>query len=245
MQIPGWLRREARDLFNFLLPPACALCLKPLDPPDPDALCQNCLDRIILRQHPSCPRCALPYPLDSGPDHLCQTCLLEKRVSFSSVTTIGHYDGLLRDAIHRFKYRDNIHLDRPLAALLAGLLRRDNPVFDLIIPIPLHRSKLRQRTYNQSALLARQLAKQLKLPLELDLLERSKTAPPQQGLSARDRHINIRDSFKLDHKLSGESILLIDDVMTTGATAREASKVLIKGGASDVHLAVLARASLR
>ena len=241
----SWLRHEVRSLFNYLLPPACALCLEPLLPAEPDSLCQNCTTQIIPLKRSSCPRCALPYPSKYDGDHFCQTCLLEKKPLFTGVTSVGYYDGLLRDAIHRFKYRNNINLDRPLAAMLTDLLNQKDICCDMVIPVPLHRNKLRQRTYNQSALIARKLAHRMNLPVKLNLLKRIKQAPPQQSLSARDRLQNVRGAFTLDKKLHDQSILLVDDVMTTGATARECARTLLKGGAGSIQIAILARAALR
>ena len=238
-------RHEVRSLFNYFLPPACALCLEPLLPPDPDSLCQNCTTQIVPIKRSSCPRCALPYPAEYENDHYCQTCLLEKKPLFTGVTSVGHYDGVLRDAIHRFKYRNNINLDRPLATMLADRLDREHVDCDLVLPVPLHRNKLRQRTYNQSALLARQLSRRINTPALLNLLERTKQTPPQQGLSARDRLQNVKGSFALRERLHGESILLVDDVMTTGATARECARTLLKGGAGSIYIAILARAALQ
>jgi ComF family protein len=244
MHATTWLRHELHGLFNFLLPPACALCQEPLDPPDPDTLCLTCCDSFPPQTEPHCPVCALPYPADTGPAHHCQNCLQHKK-SFSGVTPLGPFEGPLREAVHRFKYRGDINLDRPLGNMLARKLGNTSPCFGMIVPVPLHPIKLRQRGYNQSTLIARQLARALKIPLVRDLLIRNKQGATQKEISARDRKKNVRQLFTCTRQLQGESILLVDDVMTTGATARESSKTLLRAGAKAVHVAVLARAPLK
>jgi ComF family protein len=151
---------------------------------------------------------------------------------------------VLREAITAFKYSGRIDLDRPLGRLLAQRLRTaaDPREFDLILPVPLHPQRLRERGYNQSLLLARVLSRQLQRPLAPRLLRRLRATPPQQGLNAALRQANLRQAFALSQPLRGEHLLLIDDVVTTTATARECSRVLLEGGAGAVTLAVLARA---
>jgi ComF family protein len=148
----------------------------------------------------------------------------------------------LRAAVQRFKYEGAIVLDRPLAGLLAKVLEEDALRPDLIIPVPLHYSRLRERTYNQALLLARVLGRRWRLPVLPRLLVRSRPTPQQQGLKAEVRRKNLKGAFALNRKLNGERVLLIDDVVTTGATVRECSRVLIEGGAGEVSVAVLARA---
>ncbi len=244
MQATAWLKREVHGLFNWLLPPACALCLEPLDPPDPDRFCPTCIAQIPPLDEPRCPICALPYPAAAGGGHRCQSCLQEKRVSFSGVTALGAHQDLLRDAVHRFKYRNDINLDRPLGKMLARALEPSAAKFDLLVPVPLHQSKLRQRGYNQSMLIARQLSRTLQLPMASDLLRRKDSAAVQKEMAARDRAKNVRGIFTCSRPLSQRSILLVDDVMTSGATARECSRTLLAAGAASIHVAVLSRAPL-
>ena len=117
--------------------------------------------------------------------------------------------------------------------------------FDLIVPVPLHTTKLRQRGYNQPALIAGRLAKTLNIPVQYDLLVRTQQGGTQKETSARDREKNVRKLFACTRQLQGEQVLLVDDVMTTGATARACSRSLLKNGAATIHVAVLARAPLR
>jgi ComF family protein len=114
---------------------------------------------------------------------------------------------------------------------------------DMVIPVPLHLSKLRERTYNQSLLLARTLGKTLKLPVVAEGLERTRATLSQQGLKSEERKRNLKGAFYLRQEVKNQRVLLLDDVLTTGTTARECSRILIRGGASDVQVAVLARAA--
>ncbi len=238
-----WLQRELTGLFDLLLPAICPLCSKPLGPSPLPPFCPGCLKEMVPLVSPCCPVCALPYPTENGTDHLCEPCL-RTPPPFDRIHALGEYAGSLREAITAFKYRGRIDLDRPLGRQLAGRLREvaDPTTFDLVLPVPLHPRKLRERGYNQSLLLAQVLARDLRLPLQRHRLQRQRPTPPQQGLNADQRQANLRQAFALAAPLTGERVLLVDDVVTTTATARECAQELRSGGAGSVTLAVLARA---
>ena len=245
MALLAYLKSELSGLFDLLLPPTCAICRSEVPSLlSPAGICPNCLAQLLPLPTARCPRCALPYPTDEGRPHLCEACL-RQLPGFSGVVAVGVYRDLLRESIHRFKYEQGIHLDYPLGALLAQRLATDAPEFrpELILPVPLHPRRLRERGYNQSLLLARRLGKLLRVPTESRRLRRIRPTPPQQGLPLADRQRNLRGAFALSAPLRGEKILLIDDVMTTGATLRECAQVLESGGAGDILVAVLGRAA--
>ncbi len=133
-------------------------------------------------------------------------------------------------------------LDRPLGVLLAQAIDIDLKI-DLLVPVPLQRKRLQQRSYNQALLLARVVAKIRKLPVDNDLLVKVRETESQQGLSAKERVKNLQGAFKLEKNVSGQNILLIDDVMTTGATVAACSRTLIEGGANHIYVAVIGRAA--
>lgn len=243
MTVRAWLLGELAGLFDLLLPPACSLCGAALPASSALLLCPACLAAIEPLASPRCPRCALPYPTEAGTDHLCEACLREEP-AFSWVAAAGIYDGTLRQAVHRFKFQGAVGLDRPLGQMLGSVLAGQAPGWrpDLVAPVPLHRSRLGERTYNQSLLLARVLARQWRVPVAPRLLLRTRPTPPQQGLSAAERRKNLQGAFALGRPLAGERVLLVDDVLTTGATVRECSRELRAGGAGEVAVAVLARA---
>lgn len=243
MSIRQWLFAECRGLLDLLFPPACPLCDADLIPAAAATFCPDCVAGIRPLTSPCCPRCALPYLTEDGCDHLCEACLRDPP-PFLRVAAIGLYEQNLRLAVQRFKYEGAIVLDRTLGRLLADAVEQHHDFCpDLLIPVPLHHTRLRERTYNQSLLLARVLGRRWQLPVPARLLVRNRPTPPQQGLKADVRRQNLRGAFSLHRQLNGERVLLIDDVLTTGATARECSRVLLDGGAVEVRVAVLARAS--
>jgi ComF family protein len=239
------LRRELTGLFELFFPPACPLCGVLLDKDGSPVFCPACLAGMQPVVSPHCPRCLLPYPAVDGHDHLCQACLLDPP-PFSAVTSVALYEDCLRQAVQRFKYRGAFSLDRPLGRLLAAALEADPAAGrpDLLVPVPLHVSRLRRRGYNQSLLLARGLGRRWRVPVPARLLVRTRPTIPQQGLKAAERRRNLKGAFRIRKPLDGETVLLVDDVMTTGATARECSRVLLEAGAGRVAVAVLGRARL-
>ena len=148
----------------------------------------------------------------------------------------------MRRSIHQFKFNGKVGLDRPLGVLLEQAIDTDLKI-DLLVPVPLQRKRLQQRSYNQALLLARVVAKLRKLPVDNDLLIKVRETETQQGLSAKERVKNLQGSFKLEKNVSGQNILLVDDVMTTGATVAACSRSLIEGGAANIYVAVIGRAA--
>jgi ComF family protein len=240
----NYLHREATGLLDLLLPESCPVCDHPAVL-QPEGLCCECLKQIVPVPASHCPRCSLPYPGFSPAPHLCGRCS-QQPPAFVSVATLGLYQGTLQCAVQRLKYRRKPILDLPLGRLLAQIVNRQDfscsP--DLIVPVPLHRQRLRERGFNQSQLLARELSRHCRIRLDGKLLERTRATPPQQNLSAEKRRQNLRGSMKAKRQLSGEHILLVDDVLTTGATADVCARSLLLAGAGQVSVAVLARAQL-
>ena len=244
MPLLATLQQEIGALLDFFLPHACPLCGTEFSPSSSQPLCRQCLGGIHPVNSPRCPRCSLPYPTENDTDHLCERCL-RHTPAFSWVVAAGQYRETLREAVHRFKYRGVIGLDRALGDLLAAAVLSERPGFrpDLLVPVPLHPGRLRQRTYNQALLLARRLARQWRLPVASRLLVRCRATAPQQGLNAEARRQNLRGAFALRAPVKDVRVLLIDDVLTTGATAETCCRVLLEGGAGEIGVAVLGRAA--
>jgi ComF family protein len=162
-----------------------------------------------------------------------------KRPPFSRVIFYGLYEGILAEAISQMKFHGLRRLSKPLGKLL---LNCDLPVIDGILPVPLTLKGLRERGFNQSLLMAKVLSKNLQVPLFMDILSKKKETLPQIGLSKKERSTNLKKAFEVKGDIKGLRLLLIDDVMTTGATVTECSKVLMNAGAQEVIVLTLARA---
>ena len=228
---------------DLLLPPACVLCGQLL----PTGLavqsfCHGCLSAMPPLSQGHCSCCAQPFS-STASDHLCGTCL-KRPPSFSVVHSAGIYQGRLKEAVHKLKYRNQLTLAQPLGQLLGTRIAAAGNDFapHCIIPVPLHPRRLRQRGYNQAVEVARPIARQLGIPLETTLLQRIRKTPPQQGLSAIERRSNLRNAFALTARAPALRILLVDDVMTTGETVRECCRTLLAGGVDEVQVAVVGRA---
>lgn len=225
------LKQLARDWFNGLLPPSCLLCGA-----DSTAglLCPACSADLPALPTAQCPQCA------EQTTH-CERCgaCLKTPPHFDGTLAVFRYDFPVDRIIHALKYGHQLAVAHWLARQLGERL----PVQGrLIIPLPLHAERLRERGFNQSMEIARSLGQHLGLPVDHSSLWRNRATPPQADLPMKERQKNVRGAFECNADLSGKEILLIDDVMTTGATANEAARVLKLHGACSVTVAVAARA---
>jgi ComF family protein len=236
------LRTIARSTLDVVLPALCLLCRKPISAAG--GLCPSCWGDLTFLGPPQCDRCGLPFPFDQGP--LCGECL-RRAPAFSRARAVMHYDEHAKRLILRFKNADRIHAAPILATWLARAGAELLPEVDVLVPVPLHWRRLFRRRYNQSALLARALARQSGVPWLPDTLRRVRATPTQGGLGARQRRLNVRGAFAVPPhcraRIAGKRALLIDDVLTTGATLDAAARALRRAGAADVFALALARVS--
>lgn len=238
------LRGEFQQLLQLLLPAVCLFCQQRLPDDYPaDRFCPDCLASLAPPAAARCASCGAAFRGSSPTPHHCEACLRQPP-PFARVHVLGNHQGLLREAVHRFKYREGLLLARPLGQLLAETVQNawDGRAPDLLLPVPLHPDRLRRRGYNQALQLARQVGRQCGIPLAPAGLRRVRETTAQQGLAARQRHTNLRNAFEVTVPVAGRRLLLIDDVMTTGATARECAGVLRQAGAISVEVAILGRA---
>jgi ComF family protein len=235
-KVDGLAARALRQL----LPPRCLLCAAA--GADGRDLCAGCTRDLALNTL-CCPRCALPL---ESPAPACGECL-KREPPFAAAWAPFRYGHPLDLLEARFKFRADLAAGRVLTELMIERAHIDAPAQPgLLIPIPLHRTRLRERGYNQALELARPLAQTLGLPLRHDLLLRAKATPPQTGLDAKARRRNLHRAFEL--AVTGtlpDFVVIFDDVMTTGATLREAALTLRRAGVARVDVWALARAPLR
>ncbi len=248
-----------KSLVDLLFPPTCLFCRLPLLTEEREGhLCAACLKKAPFFSTPGCSFCA------GRPEYNhCCTRGRPRSFSFSGTVALGWYGGDLKECLHRLKYGSGSHLAKPLGQLLARCIsqQKDWPPISAITPIPLHPRRLRERGYNQSGLLAQEVASRLGIPVA-DLFERQRNTPPQTRLSREERLHNLKGAFRLKQQppprpfpfsalsrpasflslpVRGKVFLLVDDIFTTGSTLEEAASLLLYQGASRVYNAVVAR----
>lgn len=231
----------ANGLVDFILPPVCLNCHDPLE--SGNKLCATCWQGITFISAPYCQKTGHPLPFDAGPEAQSALALKQPPI-YDKARAVALYEGTMRTLIHKLKYQDRHELTTLLTTMMltAGseLIRES----DLLMPIPLYRWRFWQRRFNQSTLLATKLAEHTGLPLDLTSLIRHKKTRQQVGLTEQQRKRNMQGAFQLrksaQPQLEGRKILLIDDVMTTGATVNSAATLLKKAGCHSVMLLSLA-----
>ena len=232
------------DLSDVFFPPLCIACQDVLPTKQDKVFCRECRQNIHYITQCHCPVCGAIFPDSPAGDHLCGSCL-ENKPHYSFARAALAYEGIIHDAIHQFKYGRNITQGEALAGLLADFNFPDMDwnIYDVIVPVPLHVQRLRDRGFNQALILALALGKKHGLDVDFSLLKRCKLTLTQTGLDKKERANNIKGAFVVPHpeRLKEKNIILVDDVFTTGATINECAKTLNKAGAKQVAALTLAR----
>ena len=236
------------QLIDILYPPRCHLCgrfLYPAEGPvQPKQVCANCRAALAPVTHPLCTVCGISFPTSTGQDHLCENCL-RSNPWYDLVRAPYLYSGQLMEAVRRFKYKSETYLITTLGPLLSSFAREwiTYSPDSLTIPVPLHRQRLRERGFNQSLLLARAVSSELGTRLDYLSLVRNRYTSAQTGLSKAARKKNVKGAFSVVNRESvkGQTILLVDDVFTTGHTLNECARTLKRSGARTVICLTLAR----
>jgi ComF family protein len=250
-QPPPWrarLQALGRDLavgfLQILYPNTCHFCGRLL-PTEQAHFCEPCQAELTADPHPACRRCASTVGPYSHTENGCPRCRTE-RYAFERVLRLGPYEGLLREAVLRLKHEAGSGLADLLGELWArqAEARLREVGADAVVPVPLHWGRRWQRGYNQSEALAASLARHLDLPCRPRWVRRFRRTPQQTRQSPSARRDNVKNAFSSRPRpeLAGRTVLLIDDVLTTGSTASEAARALRQAGAARVVVAVLARA---
>lgn len=216
------LKAITKNFINLFYPLHCLGCGKQLEATNEFRLCDQCIGSIKQNAMP-------PFELEAAPVMVYSACL---------------YEGTLKELVHSFKYKNRIALANIFARCMSDCIKENPEIagIDIITAVPLHKSRLREREFNQSLLLANMIAKEHEFSVK-DALEKVRKTRYQNELPKLQRLINLKDAFKVrgNVDIRDKDILLIDDVMTTGATLNECSKVLLSGGANSVRCLTLAR----
>lgn len=231
------------SLLNLFFPNFRCICCGEESELNSMGLCSKC--QIGLKNDQKdfthCATCPIFIPIA---DKHCINCRGLKEHSFKAALAVFPYQGEIRKIIHDFKYRGAIKWAKPLGTLMGQAVGQDHRFRDIkmVIPVPLHESRQKIRGYNQSELLAREIGRELGLPVEGDIINRAKNTPSQTGLDRKGRHDNLANAFEIRNSgnLQGENILLVDDIYTTGATVENCSRILKEGGAKNIFVVTCA-----
>ena len=230
------LHSAGESVQAFVYPPHCLLCRTPLD--ESNGLCPGCWETLDMIKGPRCGRCGCP-----GLSDPCTNCA-DKDFVFSRMSALTPFSRSVQRMVHMLKYQGLTAAGQTLGRALGRMLERESlaEARPVVVPVPLHGSRLRERGYNQSVLIARALARVLDLPVEDRALKRVRATETQTNLDSAQRGANMEGAFLVRRKdlVRGRPVLLVDDVVTTGATANACAAALLEAGASEVDVAAVA-----
>ncbi len=251
--LPGrmraWLRfagglpgAAAARAVSLVYPPVCAACSASTG--QSHGLCARCWAGLTLIARPYCERLGTPFALDLGGALISPAAMSDPPV-FARARAVCGYDDIARALVHKLKYGDKLELAITMGTMMALAGRELVEDADLIVPVPLHRWRLWRRRFNQAAALSDALATRTALPVDRTALVRVKRTKPQVGLSRNERADNLQGALRVPpaarHRIEGRRILLVDDVLTTGATANASARALLRSGATAVDLLTFTR----
>lgn len=236
------MRAWALAALDLVFPALCPSCRSPLGPGRRDPLCGPCFTGIARIVPPVCTRCGLPLSLPRTVDApYCLRCLAAPP-AYDYARGAGIYAGALRDALRALKFQGKRAVARPLAELmLEQATATFAPDVDALVPVPLARHRLRERGFNQAELIAERVARVLTVPLRRRWLFRVRETSPQSDLTAAERRANVDRAFLATSAAAGKHVIIIDDILTTGATAGACARALRAAGASRIGVATVAR----
>jgi len=238
------LRKFFQALVDIVYPRACVVCKKQLKEAGciDNFVCLECWEKIKRNSPPFCHRCG--RHLEKPTRNICPDCV-RKQLHFDRAFSPCVYEGVIKELIHAFKYQGKDYLGATLSRLMVEFIEDYNVpmvLLDLIVPIPLHKTRLREREFNQAGILSNHIAQRFNKNLMPDNLKRLRNTQTQTELERDLRLLNVKDSFTVtkSQEIKGKNILLIDDVLTTGATSSEAAYALKNAGANIVFVLILA-----
>ena len=248
------------SLSDFFYPPFCFVCREDTSGNENKFVCESCLNKIKLIEPPFCAKCGRSFISENVFENIerpvCGKCQKKRTdIKYDRILGFGKYDGTLKEIIHIYKYNKKEQLKKILSEILLKKMETEPEILkaDLLIPVPLHWIKKRRRGFNQSEEIGKCISKSLKIPMK-SLLKRKRNTRPQIGLSGDERIKNIKGAFKVSliaqkirkssddsrFDFDGKTVILLDDVVTTGATVNECAKVLKKAGVRKVIVVCLA-----
>ena len=231
------------SFLDILFPGHCLACGSGLIERQEISYCGICLQSVRLIREPFCTLCGKPFDKAYGINHFCGYCL-RKGWYFKQARAVGCYQPPITEAVKVFKYRGKMHGLATFTAL-SQLFFQQHPLEepDLIVPVPLHIRRLRQRGFNQALILSQKIFSAYRGKINPHILERRHWSRPQTGLRGAERHRNVKNAFMVrgPENIYHKKILLVDDVLTTGATVNECARVLLKNKASEVSVFTFAR----
>jgi len=234
-----------KGLRNLIYPSYCLSCKDKIKTtPEQNLVCFECLDKIEKNLPPFCLKCGRHLDAKAIQQNTCLSCCNEN-FYFDRAFSPCKYTSSIKQLIHEFKYNGKDYLGKPLGSLMNTFIKNYSvPIehLDFIIPVPLHKSRLREREFNQAEILSHQIAREFKKEILSEILVRNKPTQSQTELKIQDRQKNVDNSFWVNRPefIKDANLLLIDDVLTTGATASQAAKTLKEAGAKIVLLMTLA-----
>jgi ComF family protein len=247
----GWLRRSAEvlhgragaaasRLVGLIYPPTCIACGHATA--EPHGVCAACWRELPFITRPYCERLGTPFAVDLGGPLLSPAAIADPPV-FERARAVARYDGTARELVHRLKYGDRLELGKAMGRMMTTAGAELFAEAALIVPVPLHPRRLWSRRFNQAMVLSQEVARRSGLRCDGLVLHRRKNTRPQVGLTRVERAANLQGAFHVpdNRRLAGERVILVDDVLTTGATANAACRALLRGGASHVDILTFAR----
>jgi ComF family protein len=234
--------RALATLRDVALPPVCASCRDPLGAGE--GLCPTCWSRISFIAPPYCARLGIPFVYDPGPGLLSMEAIASPP-TYDRARAAVRYDDVARDLVHALKYADRLDLAPIMGGWMARAGRELLADADALVPVPLHWRRQWSRRTNQSAALAGGIARVATIPVLHGALRRARATPQQVGLSKNERAVNVQGAFRVPPErraeIAGRRVVLVDDVLTSGATVEACAKALSRAGAAHVDVLVFAR----
>lgn len=236
------MRALLRHALDVALPPLCPACRAPLG--DGVGLCASCWSKLSFIEKPFCARLGIPFTYDPGPGLLSMEAIASPP-AYERARAAVRYDDIARALVHAFKYGDRLDLAPMLARWMARAGSELTREADALVPVPLHWRRLWSRRFNQSAALAGAIGQSCGVPVLYETLKRIRATPQQVGLSKPQRAENVQGAFRVPPErkaeVAGRRLVLIDDVLTSGATVDTCARALLRAGAKQVDVLVFAR----